>query len=194
MIAGLGNPGKEFEQTRHNAGFKVIDLLAEVVGAEVKNRRFGARLGQCEYKENKVLLIKPWQFMNRSGEVVATAAGFYKLDLRDLLVVVDDMWLEPGQIRLRAKGSAGGHNGLADIIAKLGTDQFARLRVGIGASDRPDSADYVLSRPGRHQSALIDESLAQAKEAALYWLENGIDAAMTKFNRFEKETEQQNQN
>ena len=194
MIAGLGNPGKEYEDTRHNAGFKVIDLLAETFGVEVKKRRFGARFGQCEHKQIKLLLVKPWLYMNRSGEVVRDTAGFYKMDLGDLLVVLDDMWLAPGQIRMRAKGSAGGHNGLADIIEKLGTDQFARLRIGIGASDRPDAVDYVLGRPDSEQERLVEDAVRRAKEAVLCWIENGIDTAMTRFNCPDGKDEQGNLN
>jgi PTH1 family peptidyl-tRNA hydrolase len=113
MIVGLGNPGDEYADTRHNTGFKVIDALAETVGVKVKRRKFGARFKLCEFAGKKLILLKPWQFMNRSGQAVATAMGFYKLHAEKLMVVTDDMDLEPGRIRVRAKGSAGGHNGLA---------------------------------------------------------------------------------
>ena len=133
MVVGLGNPGEEYADTRHNIGFKVIDSLAKALAIDVRKRKFGARVGLGEFGDKKLILLKPWQFMNRSGEAVAKAVGFYKLPLSELLVVTDDMALEPGRIRIRAKGSAGGHKGLADIIEKLGTNQFGRLRVGIGA-------------------------------------------------------------
>ena len=113
--------------------------------------------------------------MNRSGEAVATAAGFYKLKPSDLLVITDDMWLEPGKIRIRASGSSGGHNGLADIIEKLGTEDFSRLRVGIGQSDKQDSVDYVLSAPDENQKLLIEQAIETAKDAAMCWLEFGIE-------------------
>ena len=132
MVVGLGNPGKEYIDTRHNTGFRVIDALAETLGIEVRKRKFGARFGSSEFADAKLILLKPWQFMNRSGQAVATALGFYKLGANDLLVVTDDMALEPGRIRIRAKGSAGGHNGLADVIEKLSTESFARCRIGIG--------------------------------------------------------------
>ena len=186
MIVGLGNPGKKYADTRHNAGFKVIDMLSEAFGIEISKRSFGARIGKGEFAGKEVLLLKPWQFMNKSGRPVADAIGFYKLHLCDTLIVLDDMWLEPGQIRLREKGSAGGHNGLADIIEKLGTENVPRLRVGIGQAPSDGAIDYVLGEPNEKDNALINEGIKQAKEAAICWLEEGIRPAMTMFNRFEK--------
>jgi len=194
MIAGLGNPGKKYAETRHNAGFKVIDLLGGVFGIELNKKSFGAHYGKSEFAGGQVLLFKPWQYMNCSGQPVSEAVAFYKLHLCDVLVVHDDMWLEPGQIRLRARGSAGGHNGLADVIEKLGTENVPRLRIGIGhpstslgAGRRADDAvNYVLGKPGKNESDLIDEGISRARDAAVCWLEEGIEAAMTKFNRFEK--------
>ena len=132
MVVGLGNPGLKYKKTRHNIGFEVIDRLAERFHADVRQKKFGARYGTVDLEDKKLILLKPWQYMNLSGQAVATALGFYKLDLKQVMVVIDDMALEPGSVRLRAKGSAGGHNGLSDIIAKLGTNQVARCRVGIG--------------------------------------------------------------
>ena len=186
MIVGLGNPGKKYADTRHNAGFKVIDMLSEAFGIEIDKRSFGARMGKGQFAGKDVLLLKPWQYMNLSGRPVADTIGFYKMDLSDVLVVLDDMWLEPGQIRLREKGSAGGHNGLADIIEKLGTENFPRLRIGIGQAPADAAVDYVLGEPEEKDNALINEGLARAKEAAICWLEEGIKPAMTRFNRFEK--------
>ena len=120
--------------------------------------------------------------MNRSGQVVATAVGFYKLQLDDLLVVTDDLALPPGRIRIRAKGSAGGHNGLADIIEKLGTNEFSRLRVGLGQSSEEEAVDYVLDKPTEQEKPLLDEAIERAREAVLCWVEYGIKAAMNKFN------------
>jgi PTH1 family peptidyl-tRNA hydrolase len=164
-------------------GFEVVDLLAEALGVDVTKKKFGARFGEAQYAGKRLILLKPWQFMNRSGQAVATAVGFYKLSLRDLLVVVDDMALVPGTIRLRARGSAGGHNGLADIIQKLGTDEFARCRVGIGASGDRDAYDYVLDRPTTGEKMPLDEAAAKAREAVLCWAESGIEKAMNQFNR-----------
>ena len=192
MIAGLGNPGKEYANTRHNVGFKVIDMLCETFEIEIDKKNFGARLGKGQVGGKDVLMLKPWQYMNLSGRSVADSIGFYKINLSDVLVILDDMWLEPGQIRLREKGSAGGHNGLADVIEKLGTENVPRLRVGIGQAPPDGAVDYVLSEPDKKNAVLVDEGVQRAKEAAICWLEEGIEAAMTKFNRsikdkFEKE-------
>ena len=183
MVVGLGNPGERYVDTRHNVGFMVIDSLAESLQLEVRKRKFGARFGAGEFADKKLILLKPWQFMNRSGQAVATAMGFYRLDVGDPLVISDDMDLEPGRIRLRAKGSAGGHNGLADIVQKLGTIDFARCRVGIGRDDRQDSVAYVLDRPTKEQRPLLTDAIERARDAVLCWIGNGIETAMNEFNR-----------
>ncbi len=182
VIAGLGNPGREYEDTRHNAGFKVVETIARQLGIEVNRMRFGGCLGRCEFEGKKLILLEPLKYMNRSGEVVAELMGFYKLSLDDLLVVTDDMALEPGRIRVRAKGSAGGHNGLADIIEKLGSVEFCRLRIGIGASGRLSGRDYVLGRLGEHEKDLLNAGIETAAEAALCWLREGVVKTMNKFN------------
>ena len=182
MVVGLGNPGEEYVDTRHNAGFKVIDLLAEALQIDVKKKKFGAFLGLGEFVDKKLILLKPIRFMNCSGQVVATAAGFYKLDLSDLLVISDDMALEPGRIRIRAKGSAGGHHGLADVIEKLGSESMGRLRIGIGQGGEEAAVDYVLDEPTEAEKLLLGEGIERAREAVLYWVEYGIEAAMNKFN------------
>jgi peptidyl-tRNA hydrolase, PTH1 family len=184
MVVGLGNPGDEYAQTRHNMGFMVIDALADKLNIKVKQRKFGARFGTGEFSDKKLILLKPWNYMNRSGQAVATAFGFYKLVLGDMLVISDDLALEPGRIRLRSNGSAGGHNGLADIIEKLGTNGFARCRVGIGSSSelQQDQVDYVLGEPTRAQRPLLEDAVQKSKEAVLCWIEYGIETAMNKFN------------
>jgi len=203
MVVGLGNPGKEYVQTRHNSGFRVIDSLAEALKINVSKRRFGARpvrngsfrtvrlprqlsngarLGMGEFAEKKLILLKPWRYVNCSGQPVATAVGFYRLDTSDLLVVTDDMDLEPGRIRIRSKGSAGGHKGLTDIIEKLGTNEFGRLRIGIGQSGETEAYDYVLDKPSEDEKPLLDEAIERAREAVLCWVEDGIEAAMNKYN------------
>ncbi|MFZ2148117.1 MAG: aminoacyl-tRNA hydrolase [Sedimentisphaerales bacterium] len=186
IIVGLGNPGDEYIDTRHNTGFKVIDSVAEALEIEVRKRKFGARFGSGEFADKKLILLKPWQFMNRSGQAVATAVGFYKLGVGDLLVVTDDMDLEPGRIRIRAKGSAGGHNGLSDIIDKLGTNEFARCRIGIGYSGEQDSVDYVLEKPTEAEETLLAGAIERAREAALCWIEYGTEKTMNEFNRFDE--------
>jgi PTH1 family peptidyl-tRNA hydrolase len=182
IIVGLGNPGDEYADTRHNTGFKVIDALADTVGVKVKRRKFGARFELCEFAGKKLILLKPWQFMNRSGQAIATAMGFYRLHVNRLMVVTDDMDLEPGRIRVRAKGSAGGHNGLVDIIEKLGTNEFARCRIGIGRSAQADAVSYVLDKPAEDQEPLLDAAIERARDAVLCWIEYGIETAMNKFN------------
>ncbi len=183
IIVGLGNPGRQYRLTRHNTGFKVIDLLAKSLDVEVSRRKFGARFAEAEFAGKKLILVKPWQYMNCSGQVVATAVGFYRLGVGELLVVTDDIYLKPGSIRLRAKGSAGGHNGLADIIDKLGTDEFARCRVGVGSPEAgQDAVDYVLGSPTRAQGLLLDEACLRAREVLLCWIEHGIDVAMNAFS------------
>ena len=188
LIVGLGNPGKEYVNTRHNIGFEVIDSLAEALKVDVKKRKFGARFGLADFADKKLILLKPWQFMNRSGQAVATAAGFYKLGVSDLLVVLDDMALEPGRIRMRANGSAGGHNGLTDIIEKLGTDNFGRLRIGIGQSGKEDAVDFVLDKPSEAERTLLNGAIERSREAILCWIEHGMEAAMNKYNTVKKET------
>jgi PTH1 family peptidyl-tRNA hydrolase len=182
MVVGLGNPGKEYVDTRHNIGFRVIDSLAETLKIDVRKKRFSAYLGSGEFADKKLILLKPMRFMNCSGQVVATATGFYKLALSNLLVVTDDMALPPGRIRVRMKGSAGGHNGLADVIEKLGTENISRLRIGIGQSDEEMAYDYVLSKPTKAERPLLDEAITKARDAVLCWVEYGIKATMNEFN------------
>ena len=182
LVVGLGNPGPEYAETRHNLGFKVVEALEEVLATEVKKQKFGARVGDGSYQGQRVMLMKPWEFMNRSGQAVATAVGFFKLPLTDLLVISDDFALDAGRIRLRAKGSAGGHNGLNDIIAKLGSDAFARCRVGIGHVSGAEAVNYVLGRPTGDEKPLLNDAILQARDAALCWIEFGINKAMNLFN------------
>ncbi len=183
LVVGLGNPGPEYAETRHNLGFKVIEALEQTLGIEVRQRKFEARIGTGRYVDKQVILMKPWTFMNRSGGPVAAAVGFYKLDPRDLMVVVDDMALEIGALRIRARGSAGGHHGLADIIAKLGTEAFARCRVGIGPRRSPDAVEHVLGRPESEEKAVLNRAILRARDAVLCWLEYGVDKTMNEFNR-----------
>lgn len=179
---GLGNPGSAYSGTRHNMGFDAVDLLAAYFGEPIKTKQFGGLTAQARLEDQRILLLKPQQFMNRSGQVVATAAGFYKLHPASILVITDDVALDCGRIRLRASGSAGGHNGLSDIIAKLSSQDFPRLRVGVGSNDGRVLADYVLGRPSPDQRELIDKALVRARDAALCWVTDGIQKAMTRYN------------
>ena len=182
MVVGLGNPGEQYADTRHNTGFRVIDSLCCALKIEVKKKKFGALFGEDRFADKKLILLKPWQFMNRSGQAVATALGFYKIDIGDLLVITDDMALEPGRIRIRSKGSAGGHKGLEDIIEKLGTDNIGRLRIGIGQSAEEAAEDFVLARPTKTEKELLDKAIERAREAVLCWVEYGIETVMNQFN------------
>lgn len=186
LIVGLGNPGPQYEHTRHNVGFMVLDAMAGRFGAEIKRRKFNSLTAEIADGPQKLLLLKPQQFMNRSGHSVAEAAGFYRVDAADLLVVTDDLALEVGRLRLRAKGSAGGHNGLKDVIAALGTDAFSRLRIGIGSRGSQSGADYVLSKFAPDEKPLIEQAVQTAVEAVLCWVRQGAEATMTRFNVKEK--------
>ncbi|HDZ69158.1 MAG TPA: aminoacyl-tRNA hydrolase [Phycisphaerales bacterium] len=191
MIVGLGNPGDEYVGTRHNVGFRVIDSLAEALKIRVGKKKFGACLGQGRFADKELILLKPWQFMNRSGQAVAAAMGFYRLGVSDgstslttnLLVITDDMALSPGRIRIRRAGSAGGHKGLADVIETLGTENIGRLRIGIGRNDRIEAVDYVLGRPTKQEKPLLDEAIERSQKAVLCWVECGIETAMNEFNK-----------
>jgi peptidyl-tRNA hydrolase, PTH1 family len=182
LIVGLGNPGKEYENTRHNAGFEVVDAFAAVYGEKIKTKKFNSLITTVELSGTKLILAKPQTFMNLSGDAITLIRGFYKLELEDILVVTDDMALEPGKIRLRGKGSAGGHNGLKDIIMKLGSQEFARLRIGIGQSPFPDTRNYVLSKLHGEHKQLVEQSYERACACIKKWLKDGIDKAMTEFN------------
>jgi PTH1 family peptidyl-tRNA hydrolase len=183
LIAGLGNPGLEYKGTRHNVGFEVVDRLAEKLKVELNKEKFSAAFGQIEFEDEKLILVKPLSFMNNSGQVIAAVVNFYRLAPGQVLVITDDMALEPGMIRLREAGSAGGHNGLADIIEKLGTDKFGRLRIGVGSRGQAAGSDYVLSRPLESEREQIDKAIAEAADAVILWMTEGVEAAMNEFNR-----------
>lgn len=168
VIAGLGNPEKKYENTRHNVGFDVIEVLAKKYNVELTEKKHRALCGSTYIAGQKVLLIKPQTYMNLSGESIQAVLNFYKLDpTSELLVIYDDISLAPGRIRVRAKGSAGGHNGIKNIIAQTGTQEFARIKVGVG--EKPsgvDLADYVLGHFPKEERALVEDAFADAVEAA----------------------------
>ena len=183
LIAGLGNPGKEYENTRHNAGFMVLDALADKLGADISEKKHKALCGRAVIGGQKVILLKPQTYMNSSGESIRAAADYYKVYPEDILVVYDDISLAPGQLRIRAKGSAGGHNGIKSIIAHLGTQEFPRIKVGVG--DKPkkmDLADYVLSRFSKEDRAVMEDAFREAAGAVETMITQGADAAMNQFN------------
>lgn len=193
IIAGLGNPSKEYEKTRHNAGFDTIDILADKLGISIGEKKHRAFCGKGIIGGERVLLLKPQTFMNNSGESLRDAADFYKVEPEQILVIYDDISLEPGQLRIRKKGSAGGHNGIKSIIAHLGTQDFPRVRIGIGAKpERMDLADYVLSRFSAAEREKMEEAFRDGADAVKIFLTEGADAAMNRYNRKkEKETAQE---
>ena len=184
LIVGLGNPGEKYENTRHNVGFQVIDELAERQGKPVQRLKFKALTGLLTIGGEKALVMKPVTYMNLSGEAVRPAADFYKLPPERILVISDDVALAAGRLRIRAKGSAGGHNGLKSIIQHLGTDQFPRIRVGVGEKRHPDydMADWVLGRPQGEDKKAIDEAVKRAADAVECILSQGLERGMGKFN------------
>lgn len=184
LIVGLGNLGDEYEGTRHNAGFEVVDLLARELGVKVQRLKFKALTAAAEVGGQKVLLMKPTTYMNLSGEAVEQAASFYKVPPERILVISDEVALPPGKLRIRASGSAGGHNGLKNIIAHIHSEQFPRIRVGVGNKPHPDydMADWVLGRPVGEDRKAMDEAEKKAAEAVEVILEKGISTAMGRFN------------
>lgn len=184
VIAGLGNPTRQYERTRHNVGFCVIDYLSEKYQIPVKQAGFKALYGSGYIEGQKVILLKPQTFMNLSGESVRAVMDFYKIDPEEeLIVVYDDISLAPGQLRVRGKGSAGGHNGVKNIILHIGGQKFPRVKVGVG--EKPagyDLADYVLGHFSKEDQQMMDKAFGEAGEAVVSIMTEGIDTAMNKFN------------
>lgn len=185
IIAGLGNPKKEYDNTRHNIGFAMIDKMAEKYHISVKDIRNKAMTGKGIVNGQKVLLVKPMTFMNLSGESIRPLVDYYKTDItQELIVISDDINLPAGQIRIRKKGSAGGHNGLKNIIAQLGSEEFQRIRIGVGGKpENYDLADYVLGHFSREEKSVLDKAVLMAVEAAEIMLAKETDRAMNEFNR-----------
>lgn len=183
LVVGLGNPGTKYAGTRHNIGFEVVDRLAQSGAATGFTRRFDGLLTEIEVDYRRTLLLKPETFMNLSGRSVRQAMQFYKLETASgLLVICDDLNLPLGKIRLKPSGSDGGQKGLRDITAQLGTDQYSRLRLGIGERGPIDASDFVLSRFKPAERPIIDDALITALQAIAVWVVQGVDAAMNRFN------------
>ena len=184
IIVCLGNPGTKYEYTRHNAGFMAADALAESSGVRICKSSFKALTASCEIGGEKVLLMKPQTYMNNSGESVAAAAGYYKVPAERILVLSDEISLPQGKIRVRSSGSAGGHNGLKSIISCLGTDQFPRIRIGVGSPAHPDydMKDWVLGKFTGKDLENMKEAAARAAEAAAFYVEHGCAETMNRFN------------
>lgn len=190
LIAGLGNPGREYETTRHNAGFMTIDRLADKIGCDVTARKFLGFTGSGMLGGEKVILLKPQTYMNNSGESIRAASDFYKLDPDHIIVIYDDISLDVGSVRIRAKGSAGGHNGMKSIISHLGTEGYPRVRVGIGEKpSRMDLADYVLSHFTKAELEVLQDAVRDAADAVEILIRDGVQTAMNKYNKVKKPAE-----
>lgn len=188
IIAGLGNKGKEYENTRHNVGFMLIDELSEHFGIRVGSAKFESLCGMGSYNGNKILLMKPQTYMNLSGNAVAMACNFYKIPLNtNLIIAYDDTALPLGSLRIRGNGSAGGHNGMKSIINALNGDSFIRIRLGIGEKNTDDLADYVLGRMSMSEMNEIKEAVKNATAATELIIKNGVQTAMNSYNGKKKE-------
>lgn len=189
LVAGLGNPGRQYAGTRHNVGFAIVDELAQrwKIDATRFDRDFEAQIGDGTICGVRTLLLRPMTYMNRSGRSVAAAQRFYKLPLEAVLIVADDLDLPPGKIRLRAAGSSGGQRGLADVLAHLGTQDVARLRFGIGKVHRAGTVDHVLSGFTPQEREAVEPAIRTAADAVECWIAEGITAAMNRFNRDRKD-------
>lgn len=182
VLVGIGNPGSEYEGTRHNVGFDVVDVLARADDIDLTGRRFGALLGEGTISGGRVVLVKPQTYVNNSGIAVRRVLDWFKLPVDELLVICDDANLPTGKLRFRREGSSGGHNGLESIIVHLGTERFRRLRIGIGRREERDLVDHVLSRFSKAERKMMEESYIEAARGATMWLTSGIDACMSEFN------------
>ena len=184
IVAGLGNPGLEYENTRHNAGFLTMEELAKQCGAKLDQMKFKSDCGEAMLGEGRCLLMKPTTYMNLSGDAIAAAANFYKIPPEQVLVIYDDISLPPGKLRLRRKGSAGGHNGIKSIIAQLGTEEFPRIRVGVGAKPNPqyDLADWVLSKFSEEDMKALQPALEHAADAAKKIVSGDMNGAMNLYS------------
>lgn len=184
LLVCLGNPGREYENTRHNIGFMAADVLSRREDIKINRLRYRALTGEIRVGAQKTLVIKPQTYMNLSGEAVKLAGGFYKIPPEHVLVISDDVALPLGKLRIRAGGSAGGHNGLKNIISHLGTDQFPRIRVGVGAPDRSkgDMIDWVIGQFTQTERKIVDEAVDKAVDAALCVMEHGVERAQNLYN------------
>ncbi len=183
IVAGLGNPGKDYEMTRHNIGFHFIDYIADKYSVKVNKLKFKGLWGEVKIGTEKVILLKPQTYMNLSGDSIGDFMSFYKLPIENLIVVHDDVSLDNGIIRIREKGSAGGHNGLKSIILRLNSDEFPRIKIGVGAKrENTDLADHVLGRFQKSEVPVLEDSIIRAGEALELMVKGRNDLAMSKYN------------
>lgn len=184
LIVGLGNPGREYERTRHNTGFRAIDLLAQTLGCKIDKAKFQGLYGQTVYNGTKLFLLKPQTYMNLSGRAVLQLSAYYSIPPERIIVLFDDISLEPGRLRVRGDGSAGGHNGIKSIIAELGSQNFPRVKIGVGAKPNPefDLAAWVLSTFSAKEEKDMSFALENAGQAALLIIDQGVPQAANRFN------------
>ena len=184
LIVGLGNPGPEYAKTRHNCGFRALDILAQKLGCRVDKGKFQGLYNQVTYGDKKLYLLKPQTFMNLSGQSVKQLAAFFHIPPQRIIVMYDDISLDPGRLRIRADGSAGGHNGIKSIIQELGSQDFPRVKIGVGAKPHPDFdlADWVLSAFSTQEEKDLQPALERAADAALAIIDHGIPEAANRFN------------
>lgn len=182
IIVGLGNPGKEYAETRHNVGFMVVDHLAGDLGISIDKKKYSAHYGEGKLGMEKVLLVKPQTFMNLSGQAVWPLAHWYKVSPEDIITIYDDMDLPLGKLRVRSQGSAGGHNGVKSLIASLGTEKFARVKLGIERSAQGDSIDHVLKPFLPLEKEIVTQAVKNAAEAVKTLVTDGIEKAMNRYN------------
>lgn len=183
LIVGLGNPEEEYSKTRHNMGFEVINELSKKYNIKVNKNKFNALYGTGTIGKEKVILVKPQTYMNLSGNSVKEFVDFYKISKEEILVIYDDMDIEPGKIKIRKKGSAGGHNGMKSIVSMLGTEEFTRIRIGIGRPEHNgDDINYVIGSIPEEEIPKLEEGVEKAKKAVIEILKNGVDSAMNKLN------------
>ena len=184
LVAGLGNPGSEYNMTRHNIGFSAIDYIADKYNIQIKKLKFKALYGEANVKGEKVLFVKPQTYMNLSGESIRDFCGFYKIPVENVIIICDDISLPPGKVRIRRKGSAGGHNGLKSIIYQLNSDEFPRIKIGVGSPEHKDHelADYVLGRFAKDEIPILEESIIKSADAVFEIIQKGVDSAMNKFS------------
>ena len=184
LIVGLGNPGKEYAATKHNCGFRAIDILADQLGCKIDKGKFQGLYGQTTYQGTKLFLLKPQTYMNLSGRSVLQMSAYYNIPPQRIIVLFDDISLEPGRLRIRADGSAGGHNGIQSIIAELGSQDFTRVKIGVGGKPHKDAdlADWVLSGFSASDEKALAVSLKNAADSALCIVEHGIYEAANRFN------------
>ena len=181
LIVGLGNPGKEYENTRHNCGFKAVEAYADMAQVDFNREDFKGRYGKFKLDGEDIILFEPLTFMNLSGEAVQQIVSFFKIPVEDIVVVYDDMAIKPGEVRLRLSGSSGGHNGIQNIIDHLGTQNLKRIRIGIGEPSF-DPINYVLGKPSKEDQPLIDEGIEKAAKSIREYLLKDFNAAMCKYN------------